>query len=227
MMDQNERDDLFRRLVVAVEGLQNQLQTLSQPAAPGTASEVAAALARSEMLRGEMVAMARLIADTQAEVAGLGQAAKGPVPIGTAANELSGVINQTASAVGNIMDAAERATVVVEKLRALGELPPEMQEQVAALEAAQTEILIACSFQDLTGQRLRKIANVLAFVEERVAALVALWVAPEAGAAPAPKPSPSAAVVPQMPQDTRPDAHLMQGPRDNPISQEDVDNLFD
>ncbi|MEV8810475.1 hypothetical protein AB0066_25445, partial [Klebsiella pneumoniae] len=38
-----------------------------------------------------------------------------------------------------------------------------------------TRIYEACSFQDLTGQRITKVVRTLSFIEERVNAMMAIW----------------------------------------------------
>jgi chemotaxis protein CheZ len=43
------------------------------------------------------------------------------------------------------------------------------------IDANTTEIYTACSFQDLTGQRIRKVIQVLAFLEARIDAMIKIW----------------------------------------------------
>ncbi len=52
-----------------------------------------------------------------------------------------------------------------------------------ALDRRATDIYTACSFQDLTGQRTRKVVEVLRFLEERIRAMIDIW--GHAGPAPA------------------------------------------
>jgi hypothetical protein len=47
------------------------------------------------------------------------------------------------------------------------------------LDVRATEIYTACSFQDLTAQRTRKVIEVLGFLESRVTAMVEIWQLPE------------------------------------------------
>jgi hypothetical protein len=44
-----------------------------------------------------------------------------------------------------------------------------------AIDARATEIYTACSFQDLTGQRTRKVIGVLRYLEGRINAMIELW----------------------------------------------------
>ncbi len=43
------------------------------------------------------------------------------------------------------------------------------------LDAKATEVYTACSFQDLTGQRTRKVIGVLRYLEERINAMIEIW----------------------------------------------------
>ena len=43
------------------------------------------------------------------------------------------------------------------------------------LDANATEVYTACSFQDLTGQRTRKVIQVLRYLEDRINAMIGIW----------------------------------------------------
>src|SRR5215470_15024687 len=43
------------------------------------------------------------------------------------------------------------------------------------LDAKATEVYTACSFQDLTGQRTRKVTGVLRYLEGRINAMIGIW----------------------------------------------------
>src|SRR5437763_16714899 len=43
------------------------------------------------------------------------------------------------------------------------------------LDAKATEVYTACSFQDLTGQRTRKVIGVLRYLEGRINAMIDIW----------------------------------------------------
>ena len=76
--------------------------------------------------------------------------------------------------------------------------------------------MTACSFQDITGQRTTKVVNVLRYIEQRVNSMVQIW----SGDAVDPAAT--------QPLDTRPDAHLLNGPAvaGAGVSQDDIDALF-
>ncbi len=88
---------------------------------------------------------------------------------------------------------------------------------LARLDVKVGAIFEACTFQDITGQRISKIARSMKYVDERVGAIAALW-----GAA-------SLAEVAVPEQETDPNQALLDGPalEGEGTSQDDIDKLFD
>ena len=82
------------------------------------------------------------------------------------------------------------------------------------------DILMACGFQDLTGQRIKKVVNTLHYMERRVASMVEIW-GIEAGTA-------TTEIVAMAEGDERPDKELLHGPQAEGagVSQADIDALF-
>jgi chemotaxis regulatin CheY-phosphate phosphatase CheZ len=76
--------------------------------------------------------------------------------------------------------------------------------------------MTACSFQDLTGQRITKVVNALRYIETRINAMIGIWGIDEAAKAEASKAD-----------DARPDAHLLNGPQTEAADQSEIDSLFD
>lgn len=79
--------------------------------------------------------------------------------IPAATDELDAVIAETATATGNIMDACERLQSHV------SQAPAELR---TAVENDVTAIFEACSFQDITGQRISKVVKALKNIENKV-----------------------------------------------------------
>ena len=84
--------------------------------------------------------------------------------IPTAADELDAVVKATEQATGDIMDAVE----IIETL-AENQLEGEVAEKLAG---AVTKIYEACSFQDITGQRINKVTSALQQIESKVIKLL-------------------------------------------------------
>jgi len=81
-----------------------------------------------------------------------------------ATDELDAVVEHTATATNEILDVCD----VLEGLQA--QVPP---AQAEALATAVTRIYEACSFQDITGQRISKVVAALKAIEARVAQITA------------------------------------------------------
>jgi len=147
-----------------------------------------------EILRRELHEMGAYIQRTRDELASLRMKDGAPTSsnrINLATEELDEIVRSTERATSDILNAAEQVLKLAE-----GTSPA---DTAAALSAQATEILTACSFQDLTGQRITKVVNTLRYLEQRVNAMIEIW-GIESGKAQ------------EEPHDKRPDAHLLNGP---------------
>lgn len=174
--------------------------------------EAAASVARHvEVLRRELQDMSASIVQARREIAAI-RPKDGGDRITTAANELDAIVLSTERASIEILGSAERIAETAEALKKVG--APEAL--VDLLNHEVTTIFTACSFQDLTGQRTTKVVNALRYIEQRILTLMDLWgvegvVSEE---------------LPPEPVDHRPDAHLLHGPSDDGVNQDDVDRLL-
>ena len=84
--------------------------------------------------------------------------------IPTATDELDAVVESTAEATGKIMDSCD---VIQEKAGEAGEAGVAITDEVM-------KIYEACSFQDITGQRITKVVATLKAIEEKVEKMVAV-----------------------------------------------------
>ncbi|MFZ4409079.1 MAG: protein phosphatase CheZ [Paracraurococcus sp.] len=130
-------------------------------------------------LLSELEALGREVKRAKSEIAALRVDDINHSHIPAATDELDAVVEHTAEATNEILDSCE----TLEALQAT--LSGEAAETVAA---AVTRIYEACSFQDITGQRIGKVVSALKAIETRVAAVTASFVRPdvaERGPAPA------------------------------------------
>jgi len=111
-------------------------------------------------LLGELEALGREVARAKSEIAALKVDDINARHIPTATDELDAVVEHTATATNEILDVCEG----LEKLQT--QLPAEHAD---ALGVAVTRIYEACSFQDITGQRITKVVSALKVIEQRVA----------------------------------------------------------
>ncbi|MDJ0390393.1 protein phosphatase CheZ [Roseomonas sp. E05] len=114
----------------------------------------------------EMWAMSQLLAETRAEVVGLAP------PSSDLGDVLDAVVVETEKAAFEILRQAERAQTAAGRLHAGTSADP--QHDLDEVNDAATAIVLACGFQDITGQRVRKVLSTMRQIEARVTALVDL-----------------------------------------------------
>jgi len=121
--------------------------------------------AHIRILREELREMSSYINQTRREIAALRPASdNGTNRIMAATGELEGIVSATERATSEILNGVERIQTLALKLPKSAEVTPiadEIQMQV-------TEVLTACSFQDITGQRVAKVIDTLKHIEARV-----------------------------------------------------------
>ena len=136
--------------------------------------------------------------------------------------ELDAIVSATENATNAIMESAEA-------IEAIGtELGGDANDR---LIDATTRIFEACSFQDITGQRIGKVVRALREIETKIDDLLGVFGEEDDDARQARLVRHSAAndgAADNEGQDAISDADLLDGPQlpENAISQDDIDNLF-
>lgn len=164
-------------------------------------------------LTGELQGLVEAIEKTRAELAAARTGDVGLKHVPTATDELDAVVDATKGATDSIMSACE----AMEK--AVAGRGDEIETTVIG---EVTKIYEACTFQDITGQRIRKVVGVLRQVEGKVNHLLVALGHAEHGAE-----HPLAMQV--QPEDTRTeDQKLMNGPQmaGQAITQDEIDKLL-
>jgi chemotaxis regulatin CheY-phosphate phosphatase CheZ len=124
-----------------------------------------------DRIRFDLVDMANAIARAKAEIAAIKPDARQAGKFGEATEELDSIVNATEAATSDILAAAERIQEIAWTLR-----EQSLDAEVCDLiDAKATEIYTACSFQDLTGQRSRKVIQALRYLEGRINAMIDIW----------------------------------------------------
>jgi chemotaxis protein CheZ len=134
--------------------------------------------------------------------------------------ELGAVVGGTEEATQQILEAAEsidNAATALSRVTSPDQqklLSEEIQERVVS-------IFEACNFQDLTGQRIKKVMTTMKFIENHITVMMDIW-----GGVDAIK-----AHAPPIVDSREGDARLLNGPKvDGDVghaSQDDIDALFD
>ena len=164
------------------------------------------------ILRKELQEISSHIEQTRQEIASLRPDQTSNSRIVLAATELDSIVSATERATYEILNGAERIQAASARLPR----SPEVAPIAAEIGNQAIEIMTACSFQDLTGQRTTKVVNALRYIETRINAMIAIWGGGNRSA--------SAAA---HGQDERPDAHLLNGPQREAADQSEIDSLFE
>lgn len=114
--------------------------------------------AEAEILQ-ELAALDAMLQTARANLAQLRGASAEERGIVGATDELDAVVEATEVATGTILDSAEALLDVSGSLTG---------DAAAEVSAHAMSILEACNFQDITGQRISKVVQVLRHVEERI-----------------------------------------------------------
>ena len=115
-------------------------------------------------LLAELEALGREVQRAKSEIAALRVDDINASHIPRATDELDAVVEHTANATNEILDVCEGLEAMQTRLPAA---------ESDKLAAAVTRIYEACSFQDITGQRISKVVSALKAIERRVAAVTA------------------------------------------------------
>ena len=202
----------------------------AEPSASRSTREVAEAHALLETYRAQIEQCEKLkveldliydaISRTKREIAVLHGKSFNGEEMARVNGELGAVVGGTEEATQQILEAAEsidQAATALTKVNSPDQqklLSEEIQERVVS-------IFEACNFQDLTGQRIKKVMTTMKFIENHITVMMDIWGGVDAIKAHAPP------IV-----DTREgDDRLLNGPKLDDdaghASQDDIDALFD
>ncbi|MGG5808800.1 protein phosphatase CheZ [Falsiroseomonas sp. CW058] len=113
-------------------------------------------------LLAELEGLGRTVARAKREIASLRVDDITEAHIPAATDELDAIVGHTAQATNEILDCCEALERVAAKVPAA---------EAEVLQGAITRIYEACSFQDITGQRIGKVVAALKAIEARVGAV--------------------------------------------------------
>jgi chemotaxis protein CheZ len=162
--------------------------------------------AQETSLLAEVEALGHTIACAKAEIAALQVDDINDSHIPFATDELDAIVAHTATATNAILTSCETLDAVAEGLTG---------EPAVKLQDATTRIYEACSFQDITGQRITKVVTTLKAIEAKVAQIIKTFGA-KSEATPLEEPPAPEAV------------ELLNGPQlpSNAMDQSDIDKLL-
>ena len=124
-------------------------------------------------LKLEMEEIQEAISRTKQEIASLHVSGFKGEEMSRVTDELDAVVGGTEQATEQILSAVEGIDDDANSLSA--HLKGEQQAMAADIQERVLQIYEACNFQDLTGQRITKVVNVLRFIEDRVNRMMEIW----------------------------------------------------
>jgi chemotaxis protein CheZ len=130
--------------------------------------------AKEASLLREVEELGQMIANTKSEIAALRVDDITDHDIPFATDELDAIVAHTAHATDAILESCELLDEVAATVSG---------EPAAKLQAAVTKIYEACSFQDITGQRITKVVTTLKTIEGKVAHIISAFGASAASGA--------------------------------------------
>ncbi len=204
-------------ILTAIQDLRRIMQSSASETVEACRRELNEALS----MRGELDSMKDAIVRTKADLAALHRSESNGKGMRRAADELDAVVESTERATTTLLSVVEDVEARASMLRSMP-LTPDARPHVDAILEQVIRAYEACNFQDLTGQRISKIVQVMKFIEEHLDRVIAAWSALDSfrdlvAGGPAPE--------------DEGDSALLNGPRlpDDPghVDQTDIDALFD
>lgn len=167
------------------------------------------------VLKKELVGLFGHLQKIRKELAALNAPDSGD-HFGSMSEQLDAIVHATESATNSIMESVEGVDNLMNDARAATE-DPALQGIFDQVTDKVNTVFEACSFQDITGQRVTKVVNSLKFVEERINSIIFTWGKDEL-----------AQVVVEIKEQKDPDKQLLNGPQlpGQGVSQDEVDKML-
>ncbi len=168
-------------------------------------------------LRKELVGMFEYIQVVRQEIAAIDRPTDDGNQFKSMSDQLDAIVEATETATNTIIEIAEKNDELIEKLRDQVTDPGPLA-LIDEISINSMGVFEACSFQDITGQRITKVVTSLQYIEDRVNKLISVW-----GKSDLDK------VEVKADKEKTEDEKLLQGPQHagQGVSQEEIDKLFD
>ncbi len=168
--------------------------------------------------RIEIAQMVRMIGRAKVEIASIKHPLGEDDRMLATTNELDAIVVATETSTEAILEASETIDKIVGQIAGFHDGNGDLVAMTDRVAEEVIKIMEACSFQDITGQRINKAIKTIQFIESRILAMIEIWGA-------------EAFVDLPISQDANDegDDGLMNGPQlaNQGISQDDINALFD
>ena len=172
-----------------------------------------------DQLKQELGALFRYMQRVRQEIAAIDRPADQDHGFESMGDQMDAIVEATEAATNTIMAAMESTEETNRRLRERIADPAQLM-LLDQITTNAKKVFEACAFQDITGQRVNKVARSITYVEERVNALINLFGEEQIA---------GVEVVVPPDQEKSADEKLVSGPQidGQGLSQDDIDNLFD
>lgn len=173
--------------------------------------------AEADALKKELYGLFKYLQRVREEIAAINRPADEELHFDNMSDQLDAIVKATEEATNTIMECMEKNDEAVDELRK--SLTDE--GQLALLDKISgngADVFEACSFQDITGQRITKVVKSVTYVEDRVNALIGVWGKDEIDS-----------IEVKADVEKTEDEKLLKGPalEGEGITQDEIDKLFD
>ena len=171
----------------------------------------------AEALKHELIGLFHYIRRVRQEIAAIYRPADDDHQFDSMADQLDAIVGATEEATNTIMENMENNDQILARLR-VGITDADHLADLDMIAANGAAVFEACSFQDITGQRVSKVVKSVSYVEERINALIEIWGKDQLEN-----------VDVTAEREKTADEKLMHGPQraGEGISQDEIDKLFD
>lgn len=169
-------------------------------------------------IRQEVACMIKSIGQAKAEIAAIKHPHSEEGRFDKASKQLDAIVEAAEAATHDILMAAEEIEKVVSEAADADPTNETISSLGNDIGGYVVQILEACSFQDITGQRVTKVVKTMSYIEERIRAVIDIWGMEAFEGYPH---------VPDTESDDE-EGDLLAGPQfaNEGISQDDIDSLF-
>ncbi|WP_420403366.1 protein phosphatase CheZ [Nisaea sp.] len=127
------------------------------------------------VLRIEIAQMVRSIGRAKSQIAAIKHPMSTEDQMQTASLQLDTIVQTTETATNEIMSSVDSIEGTLKQIHGFTLDDPEVQQLIDQASNQLISIIEACSFQDLTGQRINQVVKTLRFIESRILAMIDIW----------------------------------------------------
>ncbi len=126
-----------------------------------------------KLIKGELEDLKKSVHDVVVEIASMKHPTAEDDRLITATQELNAIVVATESATEGILGIAEKiSNMAIEIEQESSE--PHISSKAGDISSVATSLFEACTFQDITGQRVQKVVNTLSYIEERITRIIGI-----------------------------------------------------